>query len=306
MEKEKIIKILELIGLPTKFLTEQTYVCIRALLEQTNTAKYQYSKSVGYRIHDIIIFAREELGIRYAENTRESIRKQSLKPLCNYGVARRHYTSINDPNTSYTLNKEFIEMLEEANSLTINRKVQTWKKKYPYASYIRKIKHNSRKLVSVSLPSGEEINLSPGRHNILIKEILETHALNFIEDPILLYIGDAEYKMKYLNEEKLADLKLYLNVHGKLPDVLVYSSEGNMIYVFESVTSAGPVNEMRKREIMNLIRSEERECKVIFTTVFPDRSTFRKFSDDIAWGTQVWIAEEPKDIIFYGSVKKST
>jgi hypothetical protein len=35
-------------------------------------------------------------------------------------------------------------------------------------------------------------------------------------------------------------------------------------------------------------------------TVFPSRRFFRRFVEDIAWGTDVWIADEPEHIVRFG------
>jgi len=38
---------------------------------------------------------------------------------------------------------------------------------------------------------------------------------------------------------------------------------------------------------------------VEYFTAFPDRKTLRRFVEEIAWGTQVWIAAEPYGLIIF-------
>jgi adenine-specific DNA-methyltransferase len=38
-------------------------------------------------------------------------------------------------------------------------------------------------------------------------------------------------------------------------------------------------------------------------TAFPDRVTFRKFAKDIAWETEVWIADNPDHMIHFNGDK---
>ena len=38
---------------------------------------------------------------------------------------------------------------------------------------------------------------------------------------------------------------------------------------------------------------------LVFVTAFLDRNTFRKFAPDIAWETEVWIAQEPDHMIHF-------
>ena len=41
------------------------------------------------------------------------------------------------------------------------------------------------------------------------------------------------------------------------------------------------------------------KCGKIYVTAFLDRETFRKFSHDIAFETEVWIANRPEHMIHY-------
>ena len=37
--------------------------------------------------------------------------------------------------------------------------------------------------------------------------------------------------------------------------------------------------------------------KVIYVSAFLDRATYRKYSDNLAWETEAWIADEPDHMI---------
>ena len=39
------------------------------------------------------------------------------------------------------------------------------------------------------------------------------------------------------------------------------------------------------------------KCGAIFVTAFLDKSTFKRFVTDLAWETEVWIAEQPEHMI---------
>lgn len=77
MKINNIAKILKQLDFDDRFNTEQTAICIISLFEN-------YPKLL--RIHDIIVHAKKKLHKEYAENTRESIRKGSLKRLVNHGL----------------------------------------------------------------------------------------------------------------------------------------------------------------------------------------------------------------------------
>ena len=102
MTIEEIKLILKKLNFPERFITEQTAICIKALIDQkerTGLLPEHKNLSEGARIHDILNFARDVIGKKVAENTREAYRKTSLAPLLNHGIVVRHQLSTNDHNT---------------------------------------------------------------------------------------------------------------------------------------------------------------------------------------------------------------
>lgn len=60
----------------------------------------------------------------------------------------------------------------------------------------------------------------------------------------------------------------------------------------ESVTSVGPVDSKRILEITEMTKTVT--AGKIFVTVFLNLKTYKKFSESLAWETEVWIAEIPE------------
>lgn len=84
---ERIQQFLQVVGFPERRNTRQTVVCIYALLDTGPRPGLVMGKKClneGARIHDILEFVRQDLGIQVAENTRETYRKHSLKPLLDH------------------------------------------------------------------------------------------------------------------------------------------------------------------------------------------------------------------------------
>jgi len=42
---------------------------------------------------------------------------------------------------------------------------------------------------------------------------------------------------------------------------------------------------------------------LVFVTAFPDKQTFIKFSAEIAWETEVWLADNPSHLIHFNGDK---
>ena len=82
---------------------------------------------------------------------------------------------------------------------------------------------------------------------------------------------------------------------GRESEVVLYRADKNWIYFVESVTSVGPMDPKRIKEI------EEMTANVtagkIYVTAFLDFKTFKQFSESLAWETEVWIADMPDHMI---------
>ncbi|MFT3891390.1 MAG: BsuBI/PstI family type II restriction endonuclease [Anaerolineales bacterium] len=101
--------------------------------------------------------------------------------------------------------------------------------------------------------------------------------------------------MLLLDEAAFTKLGIPVSQHGKLPDVILYNSKKKWLFLIEAVTSHGPVSPKRKVELENLFE----KCKAgkIYVTAFLDLATYKKYASDIAWDTEVWIAEMPSHMI---------
>lgn len=63
----------------------------------------------------------------------------------------------------------------------------------------------------------------------------------------------------------------------------------------ESVTSVGPINPKRIKEINEMTLNVK--SGNVFVTAFLDFKTFKEFSEQLAWETEVWIVNMPEHMI---------
>lgn len=143
--------------------------------------------------------------------------------------------------------------------------------------------------------NGEDFTFSPGKHNELQKAIIEEFAPRFAPNSECLYVGDTTEKDLVKNENKLRELGFAITLHDKMPDVVLYCEDQNWLYFIESVTSVGPMEPKRIREIEEM--TAEVTAGKIYVTAFLEFKTFKKFSDSLAWETEVWIADLPDHMI---------
>lgn len=156
-------------------------------------------------------------------------------------------------------------------------------------------------LIPVNFPSGKNFEFSPGKHNELQKVIIEEFLPRYGYGAEVLYVGDSSNKFLHLEKDQLEELKFFELSHGELPDVVAYSKPKNWLYLVEAVHTSNPISLVRLLELKKL--TEQCTADIIFVTAFLDRDTFRQFASNIAWETEVWIAETPNHIIHFDGEK---
>ena len=251
-------------------------------------------------ITPIIDFIAMAYGMRYAPNTRETVRDDAVKFFVEEGLLLRNP---DDPNRPTNSGKTVYQI--EPSTLALLRKVGTseWiPALHAYLASRESLKHEiARKRtlarVPVTLPDGSQIALSPGGQNPLIKAIIEHFCPAFAPGGVVLYIGDTENKFIHLEDAGLTALGVTLDSAAKIPDVIVHYTAKNWLLLIEAVTSAGPVDGKRRKELKELFTG----CKagLVFVTAFANRRTMRSFVSHIAWESEVWIAEDPDHMIHF-------
>ena len=94
---------------------------------------------------------------------------------------------------------------------------------------------------------------------------------------------------------EMTELGFDITLHDKMPDVVLYRADKNWLYFIEAVDSVGPMSPERIIDIQRMTRQVE--CGKIFGTAFLDFKKYKRFSEQIAWETEVWIAEMPDHMI---------
>jgi len=102
---EEAIAILKSLGLPKAQQNERSALTLLALVDLKEETPWSESRKRAIRIHDILIFVQEYYGKKYAENTRETIRRQTLHQFEQAGITVRNpddpFRPTNSPKTVY-------------------------------------------------------------------------------------------------------------------------------------------------------------------------------------------------------------
>ena len=112
-----------------------------------------------------------------------------------------------------------------------------------------------------------------------------------------LYIGDVRKKFIYHDIIKLKKLGITINPHSKIPDVIIHYPKKNWLVLIEAVTSHGPIDAKRRKELNKLFSKSN--IGLVYVTAFLDFKTFKKYCEQIAWESEVWVAEHTSHMIHF-------
>jgi type II restriction enzyme len=297
-------EILKALGLPKDQQNEISGYTLLALCRLAKKGRWedttQQSMGVSKGIMD---WLRTTYNLKYAPNSRETFRRHVL-----HQFIHARLIDINPDNpklptnsalTHYKLTDDALRVIKTFGSDNWDGTVEDWiknvgtlKEKYMKARELQRI--------PLELPNGKIVNLSPGKHNEVQAAVIEHFAALYAHDTELVYLGDTAQKNLFINEKLVKKLGIKLD-HNKLPDVILYNSKRKWLYLIEAVTSHGPMTPTRVMELTEMFRGCN--CGLIFVSAFPDRSEFRNFMKEIAWETEVWLADDPEHLIHFNGGK---
>ena len=286
-------ELLKMFGMPK---AQQADICCYVLLAMAGIRQDTNWSNAGnewIRIHDIIQFANANYGSTYAENSRETFRKQALHHFRNAALVEDNGKATNSPNYRYRLTEETLQIVRAFQTSEWQKSVNRFLK---YHEKLVDIYASKKKMTMMPVRiNGADFQFSTGKHNELQKAIIEEFAPRFAPGSECLYVGDTIEKDLVKNVEKLTELGFEITLHDKMPDVVLYREDKDWIYFVESVTSVGPMDSKRILELTEMTKNVT--AGKIFVTAFLDFKTYKRFSESLAWETEVWIAEMPEHMI---------
>jgi len=300
---EDVKGLLRELSFPPAVISDQTALTLLALADHQPREGLLAGHTCladGARIHDILNFVRDDFGRKVAENTRESYRKTSLRPLIDARWVVRHQLATNDPNTYYRLSGEFARLLAEENGPDRDRSLR----KLRLGKRGKKARVRPQDGVRVRLSADRTFLLGPGLHNELEREVVEVLAPALLKRPVVLYLGDTAPRAGYQDRALMRRLNLPIDVQESLPDVILHDVDERWLIIVETVTSVGPIDSTRLEQLREFAQGPARlGVRIEYVTAFPSRRALRAVVGQIAWGTSVWIADEPSNLIHFAVIE---
>lgn len=292
------------LGLPRAQQNERSALCLLALLNLTPGKPWADAESLLMGITPIMDWSREHYGKEYAPNTRETFRRQTMHQFCDAGVALYNPDKpdrpVNSPKAVYQVEPATLVLLRSFGTDAWHDALTNYlaERETLVARYAKEREQNR---IPVEIAPGKQITLSPGEHSELIRAIIEDFAPRFAPGAVLVYAGDTGEKWGYFDAPLLAELGLDVNTHGKMPDVVLHYSGRNWLLLCESVTSHGPVDGKRHAELAKLFAGSK--AGLVYVTAFPNRAIMGRYLGEIAWETEVWVADAPSHLIHFNGVR---
>jgi hypothetical protein len=294
------LSILHDLGMPEEQRNERSALCLLALLDLSSEKQWDQSSDHLIGITTIITWIRKNYGKDYAPNSRETIRRFSIHQFIEAGLVIYNPDQpdrpTNSPHTVYKIEPTVLNLLKSFSTSEWNTNLHNFLQIQPtlIERYARDREQNR---VPVWISQDKSFSLSPGIHNELIRDVIEEFAQRFVPGSKLIYAGDTGEKWGYFDKELLSGLGVEVDSHGKMPDVVLFYPDKGWLVLVESVTHHGPVDGKRHAELSRLFSSSS--AGLVYVTAFPDRNTMSRYLNEIAWETEVWVAEAPSHLIHF-------
>jgi adenine-specific DNA-methyltransferase len=284
--KQKIdeaLRILRDLDLPRGQLNERSALTLLALIGLQPERDWVEATNPRMGITPIMDFCRDHYGTKYAPNTRETFRRQTMHQFVEACLAVANPDDpdrpVNSPRWCYQVEPRALRLLRTYGTAKWEPALTNWQAAIGSlrSRYAREREMNK---VPLQLAEGRELYLTPGKHSRLIRAIVEEFAPRFAPGGQVIYVGDTGEKWAYFDSDALAGLGVAVDEHGKMPDVVIHHAAKGWLLLVEAVTSHGPVDAKRRNELARLFRDVQ--VGLVYVTAFLSRGDMAKYVGDIS------------------------
>lgn len=252
----------------------------------------------------IMPFIAAEYGREYKYGTRETIRKQALHHFVQVGLADYNpddpNLSTNSPKAHYAISRDALDLVQAYGSRSWDRRLRTFRRAHTRTSADPE-RRATRARLHLRLPDGTALALSKGSHNELQVAVIEYFIPRFAPNATVLYVGDTAHKALHVATNQLDSLGLRISENEKLPDIVLHDSARNWLFLIEAVSTSGPISPKRVVDLGDWLADSPVEP--IFVTAFLNFDDFRRHASEIAWETEVWVADRAQHLIHFDGAR---
>jgi len=302
---EEALSILDQVGLPIADYSarfgEKVGLALLALADLTPDRPWSEAKDIdGHTLgtRGVIWWLQEYYSETRKDSSYDYVWRNDLRDMWRAGyVLNTGGSSRNDSTRAYGLEPGFAALLRTFGSRRWQPALTVFMSDRPSFAALADVERDVAMVVSGISYNGDpvEVELLGGAHNALIRKSVHGFLTRFGYEARLLYLGDADDRDLYRDAGALDSLGI--DLEDLLPDVVAISAERGWLFIIEAVHSRGPVSHEKHERFEALLRNWR--GRVVYVTTFEDRKAFRKSLADIAWETEVWLADEPDHLIHF-------
>ncbi|HNX47963.1 MAG TPA: BsuBI/PstI family type II restriction endonuclease [Methanomassiliicoccales archaeon] len=286
------------LGLPKQQINDRSALTLLVLLNLRESTPWSVASKNTVRVHDVIQYASTVFNRTYAENSRETFRRYTLHQFIQAGIVVNNLDdpdrATNSPDNNYTIADEALDLLRRYGTTSWSGALNEFHS--VQEKLIERYDPRLRRVgIDVLLEEDVLFTLSPGSHNELQRDIIRDFRSRFALGFKVIYVGDTAKKMLHVNKSLMETIGIPITEHDKLPDIVLYNKEKQVIMLIEAVTSHGPVSPKRRLELETIL--SKIHMKRIYVSAFPSFTEYKRYATDIAWETEVWIASDPEHMI---------
>ncbi|MEG2212119.1 MAG: BsuBI/PstI family type II restriction endonuclease [Raoultibacter sp.] len=292
-------RVLRDLGMDAECSNERSAMVLLALAGISPSSSWLDATNNRYGTRAIMDWIKDEYDVVYAANTRETIRRFTLHQFVEGGLVEENADDparpINSPKWNYRINDLVLDAIKHADMTEeyaycvteFNNEVDAWKDHYTAERNLLKI--------PVTLPGGQEVKLSAGGQNKLIKSMVNDFCPRFAPGAEVLYIGDTDKITSSVDTATLSKLGVALPERGKAPDLIVWMKDLKWLFLMEACSTHGPIDVIRMEELKKLFAGYGGD--IVYVSCFPTRKVMQRFLSDLAWETEAWCADSPDHMI---------
>lgn len=217
--------ILETLGMDAERSNERSALVLLALLRLAPADAWADAANPMLGTRAIMNFIRDEYDKDYAPNTRETVRRFTLHQFVEAQLVVQNPDEprrpVNSPKWNYQVTAEALDVLRAYGTDGWQSRIDRYLSELPGLK-ARYAAAREMERIPLTLPDGSIFTLTPGGQNVLLKAMIEDFCPRFTPGGQVLYIGDAGDKWALFERETLSSLKVEVDQHGKMPDLVTW------------------------------------------------------------------------------------
>ncbi len=142
-----------------------------------------------------------------------------------------------------------------------------------------------------------KLMLIEDNRNPLIRLVIDEFCPRFTPGATVLYARNVGTKFNSVGAATLEQKGIVINKHDRLPDVIIDYRAREWLVVVEATSPCRPISLDRRNELTAMLSSYGQW--VVFISAFMTRQEMANHLTELAWETEVWVAESPDHLIHF-------